>query len=538
MTSEPPRPPLVSPRLRGGLALVLALQIGLGLVVAQVYLAAHNSLHDNGNWSATKATLAESVMGAQAFLHSLQPLAGGHLNLAAWHGYQEVVLERDVDPVSILLDFRLAPGGYLTLALDRTAPRYTAIRVGRNRLFPSAVLVLSEEGRKLRMRRLRRLRPAAGRWHTLEIAIENDRLAVSVDGGRTRTFPTRVGGPQRIGLRGGHRAALVDNLRIRSRDGSVFRDTFDRPANHLRIRALAVGGVLLLAASLFLLLRRGFGLDDKRVLFYYLMFTVLLTLLGALAYGLAWRRQAFYPEQSRRLRAEEADWREQRAASLFADLERDSRRPDPDVHRILFVGSSQTRGAGATRADETIVHRVQELLDARAGGRRFECINAAVRSYRVVDMARALNEHWLAVGPQTVIVNASNNDVGTPRARFAERLTGLVESALASGARVVLIMEPNSLERRDYLPVLRRFHATMAEVGARLGVPVIDMHDYLARHWDDGFLWWDWVHLTSFGQRLFAEHLVDELERLGIVRLAPQAAPAPARSTAAGEPAP
>ncbi|MCH7667336.1 MAG: hypothetical protein IH936_15575 [Acidobacteria bacterium] len=42
---------------------------------------------------------------------------------------------------------------------------------------------------------------------------------------------------------------------------------------------------------------------------------------------------------------------------------------------------------------------------------------------------------------------------------------------------------------------------------------------HLSRRADDGFQWWGWVHLTSFGHKVFAEHLVDELARLGVVDL-------------------
>ncbi len=59
----------------------------------------------------------------------------------------------------------------------------------------------------------------------------------------------------------------------------------------------------------------------------------------------------------------------------------------------------------------------------------------------------------------------------------------------------------------------------MAAIGGQYDVPVIDTQGLLARREDDGFLWWDQVHLTSFGHRLFAEHLVEALEQIGIVTL-------------------
>jgi len=51
----------------------------------------------------------------------------------------------------------------------------------------------------------------------------------------------------------------------------------------------------------------------------------------------------------------------------------------------------------------------------------------------------------------------------------------------------------------------------LADLAAELAVPLVPMHRHLARHGDEGFLWWDFAHLTSFGQQLFAERLLEEL---------------------------
>ena len=45
-------------------------------------------------------------------------------------------------------------------------------------------------------------------------------------------------------------------------------------------------------------------------------------------------------------------------------------------------------------------------------------------------------------------------------------------------------------------------------------VPVIDLHGYLVERKDAGFIWWDFVHLTTFGQRLVADKLADDLPPL------------------------
>jgi cob(I)alamin adenosyltransferase len=70
---------------------------------------------------------------------------------------------------------------------------------------------------------------------------------------------------------------------------------------------------------------------------------------------------------------------------------------------------------------------------------------------------------------------------------------------------VRFVLEPNSLElpSRD-LPAK---HAILREVAAALDVPVVDLPAAIGRaeREDAGFLWWDPVHPTSFGQALAAE---------------------------------
>jgi phospholipase/lecithinase/hemolysin len=45
-------------------------------------------------------------------------------------------------------------------------------------------------------------------------------------------------------------------------------------------------------------------------------------------------------------------------------------------------------------------------------------------------------------------------------------------------------------------------------VGVEHRIPVVDLHAELKRATERGFLWWDFVHPTSFGHRLIAEALV------------------------------
>jgi len=518
---------------------LVLLQITLGLLLAQLYASSHNSLYNNGNWSVSKTRMWNGLIGSYAFLFDLQPLAGGKLNLAAWHGFQEVVSKREVDPVSVEFDYRLIkPRSYLTFSFNRAGGDYTSIRLGRNPHHPPALLKVSADGEFFLKKRLRMLRSLkVGSWHTLRVEFGDDRISVSVDGRPVRKLvdrSLRVQRPQRIGFRGGDVPGFVDNVRIVLRDGTELVDTFNRPSNWLKVTVLAIGGLAILTLSAFLLLRRITSTGDKHLLFFFLMFTVVLIVVCAVVLALASHVKGFYPNASEKLRRQEAYWKDASAEKLFEDVaSRYSSEPEPGVHRFIVLGASQTAGAGAPTEQETWVRRAERRLNERTRGLRYQWINGAVRGYVLKEMVHDFENRWVHWNPKTLLVNASHNDRGAPE-RFEKFLIRLVKRARERGIEVVLIQEPNADPRLS--DDLARMHAIMAEIGNRYGIPVIDIQTPLTARGDDGFLWWDRVHMTTLGQRLFAEALVEELARRGVVEIetAPDARPRDSRDVPQG----
>ncbi len=86
------------------------------------------------------------------------------------------------------------------------------------------------------------------------------------------------------------------------------------------------------------------------------------------------------------------------------------------------------------------------------------------------------------------------------------------------------MLEANALEL-DQLGALREKHALMRRVAAAAGVPTLDAQGFLERHHDDGYLWWDFVHLSDFGHRLVARLLLARLSPLVLAGAAPAPPP-------------
>ena len=72
-------------------------------------------------------------------------------------------------------------------------------------------------------------------------------------------------------------------------------------------------------------------------------------------------------------------------------------------------------------------------------------------------------------------------------------------------SKTLFVLEANSPE----VDKIRDKHAIMRNISRQYHVPLLDLNGYLASDsvYDSGFLWWDLVHLSSYGQELAAEFI-------------------------------
>ena len=91
------------------IVICIALQVIIGIIISDTYLLLCNTIHNNGNWISSKTKLENGVIGAYSFVLERQALAKGHLNLGAWHGFQEVLYKDKLYVEEIAFDFLLEP---------------------------------------------------------------------------------------------------------------------------------------------------------------------------------------------------------------------------------------------------------------------------------------------------------------------------------------------------------------------------------------------------------------------------------------------
>jgi lysophospholipase L1-like esterase len=524
-----------------------------------------NILLTNGQWVNSKLLMQMYVMGAQEFMKTRNALFRDRLHLGEWHGFNEVSLKERVEPAAIEYRFRLSRGAYLYFIFNRSESGHYGIRLSRNAKFPS-MFYQADRLNKFASRTALDLTPSglSDGWHNLVLSFGSGQVIANLDGAALASMPAKIEGPQIIGLRGGSLPADVDSVRITGKDGrTILDDSFSNRRHYWTIlAAVAVVSLLVIGLATIPLLRRHSPIEFKLGVFGCLMglgvAIMVLSLLfgfdyffwssrypykdylpgGAHAFAATVRIEALrqklflYPKDvstlpsDKELREAITRW-DGGKPIIFSDIVRYTREhpivseflgegqvralpPKSDrTIRVAFLGTSQTYGAGAERISETFVARCHRLLAQALGDISVETYNFSISGSNSTELLRKYAESWRFSRPDLLVINLSTNDEKIDT--LTANLRTLAHLARAAGGRVVFLLEPNAaeVEHRG----LQEKHSAIQRLGQELGVPVWNLDGYMSSDpvYDSGMMWWDKVHLTSYGHGVVAEWLAPQM---------------------------
>ena len=488
-----------------------------------------NTLKKNGRWLVSKALVETDLMGAQPYLEGTQALAHNRLNLGAWHGFQEVLFKKKLVPQEVSFRFLPSWNGYLVFIFNKGPDNFEGIRLSSDPDRESAYFTALGTGEFLEKRPLHLEDLECETWHHCCISFAENGLTVDLDGEQAAVDCGPLDEPKWLGFRNGWQTVYVDDVRIIERGGRPQHDEcFDNRAQFwpafrfALVRAVPISVLLLFALRLFTGTWRRSLVNFTAIGISAV--AVALTLSVFVSYFLAER----YPKVSRKLLRQEQQLIERcintldqaRAGREFAT--KYTRTGPLDTRRVLFLGTSQTVGDGATVQSEAFVNVIERALNdhLRPAG-RCECINGAVDGANAALLLECYQRDWVAYGQELCVINLCCNDSdreATPPDVFASLLRRFVEVNQAAGIKTLFVLEAVSTEVREGF----RLHPVMARVARENNVPIVDADAYLDAHRDDGFLFWDLVHLTSFGHKLLAECLLPPIvEQLDIEPASP-----------------
>lgn len=448
----------------------------------------NNTLQLYPEWKSAKAELALGVNGAQAFSFTPISLLGRALNLGAWHGQQELRLEKTWSEFPELRARIRAEGlsEWSLIARSVSGKPDFAVRLSNQEGRPSAWLKLGRD-REILSRSPIGPGFGGGGWRLVKLRKEGSELTVWLDGNRigARTWPE---GSWRISLRGQSEEGRlqVDDLELKSPQ-EVYEQSFSGSFPWwLFFLSWSVFFLFLFA-----LVRAGLsGLAVSAALALGALSLLLILLFDSLI-GNQYPMQLQLPVSSK-------------IESRTEVLQRLEVLP-PGQPVLLWLGGSQAWGAGASRPELSAFGRLQaalhdlpaEMINGAASGTLLE---DQLEPLRLVSTRRKLEALVLTAG----VNDAQNTD-------FLSKLRLVASAAKQRGAGLLLVVEPVDFPVREDL---QKRQAEMRAFASSEGIPLVDLQAVFEREKDSAYLWWDVVHFTDAGAALAARELEGPIREL------------------------
>jgi lysophospholipase L1-like esterase len=480
----------------------LALVPGVAALLLLYNLFTH-TLFQNGNWTSTKTGLEKSVMGSWAFMVNYRALIHNQLDLGTWHGHQEIFLKQPESSSEVTCDVKLADSAAVVIYFGRMGDTLCGVRLSDNPLHPAAYLEVVDDEFVVKRPVPVVCRP--GRWNRIRIDKTAGGTSVILNQEVTPILLTKRQTSPEFGFRGYSQQVLVDRICFRDPHGKIlFSEDFNR-----KPEKLAYGLVILLCGNIIFLLMRKSG---KWMIALAIHFSIFMSAL-LIYFWLHGRYQ--YPKEWM------INWKSalSHQPSLGVQTKKviglDDYRTDTASFKILFLGSSQTWGAGASAEEKTFIRLFQDHVSGITG-KPVQCLNAAVPGIRSDSILAEYRHLWLHFHPQICIINLSLNDAGN--AGFRDNLRKIYQINLRRNIITVLIPEPVE----GYIQANIDNQNIMRDLAAEYSIPVIEAEPALNARMDDGFIFWDFVHLTDFGHRVFAACLAEGMDSLLVNTIQPE----------------
>lgn len=505
----------------------------------QVLLYSGNILYRHPLWAGAKKELQMSTVGGTEFILSRSTLAQNRLHLGTWWGLHGVSYRPEIAPTRISARLRLLDKAYVYF-LFGDADKTIGLRLSRSARWDSASVIL--RGREEIIAQKKIPQEVSAKVHEVAMQFHDGLAELYLDGSKVDEIKDPPG-KGTLSFRGSYADAQILSVQAQGGRGPLLEENFRNTQPFRGVVFLTIGALSALCLLSFLFSSQKF-------------FAVLLTLLTTGAIGFSYfifdysfwsslqqsaatrvlrmetalplshfekARFFFFEKIYEVLGARPLSPRglgkigyppiqygrgpffclQSHECEYISDIARaqqiaESRARGP---RMLFIGTSQGAGAGANQLADTIFARTHRYLRER-GYPDLESLNISISGGRVKEIKKFYEENLSAFHPDLVVIDLAFND--SPEELEAD-LPGWLEE-FKKASRIVMIKEPTNNEV-GYPNEERQEKAE--EIAQRLRIPFLPLHDYMndPETFRKGLVWWDVVHMTSFGQKLAAAWL-------------------------------
>ncbi len=497
--------------------LCFSLALLAALNLTSLYQRQNNTLFKSGEWRSIKTELAYAVMAADAFFITRRALPYGRLDLGTWHGHHEIVSKKSFSAAEVEFKLFLKDDSYLAFQYNRNGESYDALIFSSNKMITSKYITATDSARFIKNEELS-LPLQINAWN--DVKLEFGKLVTSFYlNGKFIKALQPASRNQSFGVKGPpHSGTLVDNIVITQADGTTWIEDFQNSRNEKKIFFKILIGIFSFVLITSYFLRNSKTKPHQLTLILSIIFLIALLFNKADEHYFA----HYYLKTDTPLSFLQKDVKDElRAFShksksvninkefIYSNLKTNYfKKKYQKKYKILFLGSSQTWGAGAQYEGDTISEKFKLYLKEKIPGQSFEVFNGAVSG----QITKNLFEHFSLFSenyPELVILNMSFND--NPNLEvFEDYLRRFIDLSREKNFKLVLVPEAFFDMSQTTLILGQNLVASVAK---EQKIEYVLVHDYLQAKVNTGFLWWDVVHLSSYGQDLLSRKLVDSLYR-------------------------
>jgi len=508
------------------LFLLLISNLLVAFLVSRTYLLLQNNLKNNGNWQSTKINLEMGVMGATNFFNQTQPLNGEKLNLGSWHGFQEIISVNKYGYDKVTFDVKFSEKSYLIFYYQISEDQKSGFKIDQESKTLSC-LKIKTDGEFTSQNSFPISKNLNDQWIQIELVKRPENILVKTFDQEFICPKTEESEETSIGFKNGLKDVWIDNIELTNQGQTQLVERFDATKKLIPL-TLTISAIILIFQ---IFLKEIFRKKNLKILSFSLIavnITLTITLLISLIY-LIFFFVGNYPNLNSVLsliKRKEEVWVDTEVQDVSKSI-MENFSNDP-TEKIMFIGSSQTWGAGASSKNKSFPFQFEKLLNEEVTNQgqiatntaqvlgvstqnQFEVVNAGISGTTSNELLQEYESHWVTLKPKIVIINLSSNDFdyGVDAETFEKNLASFIEINKQNDIKTVLMIEARSPEiETDNL-----YQSLVAKVANSYQIPVIDANQFIGKQNDQGLLWWDFIHPTDFGHRLIAKYLLEEIEK-------------------------
>lgn len=428
-------------------------------------------------WVHTR-TVKNYARGAwdREFIKGIQKLHRQRLNLNAWGGFQHVHQKEifETKNLKVKFDFNLSENSYFYFFYNQKDIKKTyGIRLSLNPMYPSQSFLTSNFG-EFKNRKQHSL-PLEKGINSLEVHYKNQKALLKLNG-KEFIFP-HSGNSVEIGFMGSEEKSPVwiDSIHINKTQWNF--NLFSIPPPLLSYISFII--IILIGFFFFLIIKKE---GD-----FFLLMSVVSALSTLLAISAYFNYPALYQIPQKQLVTEE---------HIEENFQRLSTNQKP---KTIFIGGSRTYGLGAVPLSLNWYNQLDLPESLNLGV-------IAANSSQILEKLKSINNI-----PERVILHMGVNDLDP--VILKKNLEKIMTWAKDKKVQLIYLSEFNYINTREEIPfnyVQKNFYA----IEELCKDSVLSCHNlgekfYSGDYYDRGLIWTEWVHMSTYGQKVFAKMIKD-----------------------------